>query len=198
MSRRFTAAALCAVVLAAPAGAADLEVPRGDGWYSWDVAASRTGVRSCCYGWQGGASVRGEVCDLDEQRGGYTLGGDCLLESDHIRVYVRLRDGQPDRVRALNADCPVTTATEVVKLGEVEPDSSVGWLAARVGRDGDIDAELLAAIPMHDSAAVVATLARLLEDKERPMKTREQALFWLAQSDTDEAFDYLDRLLGSR
>ena len=30
------------------------------------------------------------------------------------------------------------------------------------------------------------------------MRTREQALFWLAQSDTDEAFDYLDRLLGSR
>jgi hypothetical protein len=27
-------------------------------------------------------------------------------------------------------------------------------------------------------------------------KTREQALFWLAQIDTDQVFSYLDSLLG--
>ena len=41
-------------------------------------------------------------------------------------------------------------------------------------------------------------LTDLLEDRDRKQKTREQALFWLAQSDNDDAFLLLDQLLSER
>jgi hypothetical protein len=193
-----------AALLAAATGAlADeparrLDVPGADGWYSWTVAASETGARSCCYQWQGGQSATQRVCDLDGKRGGYTIGGDCLLDSDQVRVYVRMIDGQPERVRALNADCPVNTASEITDLGAVPADASVGWLRGQLSNERRGNSELLAAIPMHAGNAAFDALTELLEDRSRSMDTREQALFWLAQSDTDEAYDYLDRLLTSR
>lgn len=197
------AAALLAVTAGAAAddtatAATTLDVPRADGWYSWTVAASTTGSRTCCYDWHRGQSARQRACDLDGQRGGYTIGGDCLLESESVRVYVRMDAGQPERVRALNADCPVTTASEIRDLGSVAADVSVRWLRDRITNDRHGDAQLLAAIPMHAGGAAFEALTSLLEDRSRPMDTREQALFWLAQTDTDEAFDYIDRLLTSR
>jgi hypothetical protein len=162
------------------------------------VPASAGGAKSCCYGWHGGQTVMREVCNLDGRQGGFTIGGGCELDSDDIRIYVRVRDGKPNRVRALNAECPVTTKSEVRDLGAVDPDASVRWLASRVGDDKGLDPELLSAIPMHAGEAAIATLTDLLEDQGRPMSLREQALFWLVQSESDEAFDYLDRLLTRR
>lgn len=193
------AAAIVALILAAPAvAAADLDVPVVDGWYSWQVPASKLGVRSCCYGWHTGQPATRRPCDLDGRGGGYSIGGDCDLDAADVRVYVRMQDGRPDRVRALNADCPVTTATEVTDLGRVDADPSVRWLAGRLTNDRQADAEFLAAIPMHAGSAPYDTLTGLLEDRSRPMEIREQALFWLVQSESDEAFAYVDRLLGSR
>jgi len=40
-------------------------------------------------------------------------------------------------------------------------------------------------------------LIAVLENRSYEMRVREQALFWLAQSDSDEAFDYVDGLLGA-
>jgi hypothetical protein len=74
----------------------------------------------------------------------------------------------------------------------------VRWLAGQVSGGTDGDVEFLAAIPMHGGDAPYAVLTGLLEDRGRPMKVREQALFWLVQSESDEAFAYVDRLLSRR
>lgn len=42
----------------------------------------------------------------------------------------------------------------------------------------------------------VAALVRVAEDRSTERDVRKQALFWLAQSESDEALRYLDRLLG--
>ena len=190
--------AVLVVALPASVVAQELDVPAGDGWYSWQVATSESGSRSCCYGWHTGQASSRRTCDLDGRGGGYSIGGDCDLDSADLRIYVRMRDGRPDRVRALSAGCPVTTDTEIADLGAVDTEASVRWLAGRITGGTDRDAGLLAAIAMHAGDAPLDTLTGLLEDRERPMKLREQALFWLAQSDSDEAFEYLDRLLTRR
>jgi len=41
-------------------------------------------------------------------------------------------------------------------------------------------------------------LISILEDNDHSRALREQALFWLAQSDSDQAFSYLDALLASK
>lgn len=203
MSRRrslLAAVALLATATGAIAQqpASSLSVPRADGWYSWSVAASATGSRTCCYDWHGGRTVKQRVCDLDGERGGYTINGDCLLDSDEVRVYVRMQGGRPSRVRALNNDCPVSTASEVTDLGAVPADSSVRWLSAQISDDRHGNAEILAAIPMHAGDAAFEALTTLLEDRRRSMDLREQALFWLVQSGSDDAFAYVDLLLSQR
>jgi hypothetical protein len=42
----------------------------------------------------------------------------------------------------------------------------------------------------------VDALFAVLRNRQLPQGVREQALFWLAQSDSDRAFEYLDRLLA--
>ncbi len=46
-----------------------------------------------------------------------------------------------------------------------------------------------------DGRAVPA-LGEILEDRSLDMDIREQALFWLAQDESDEAFEYIDRILS--
>ncbi|MDJ0938716.1 MAG: hypothetical protein QNJ00_03000 [Woeseiaceae bacterium] len=173
-----------------------LQVPAADGWYSWEVEASEAGQSSCCFRWQAGGGRAG--CDLDDRRGGFNVSEDCVLDSTRLTLYVRMRDGRPDRARALSADCPVNAETDVASLGQVATDSSVEWLHRQVNDEQRLTSELVAAISMHAGATAFRALTSLLEDRDRPMKTREAALFWLAQSDTDEAYEYFDRLLSRR
>ena len=74
---------------------------------------------------------------------------------------------------------------------------SVAWLSDQVYADGRISEDAIAAISAHAGDAAFAALTGLLEDRNRAKKTREQALFWLAQTDSDEAFEYLDALISS-
>ena len=55
----------------------------------------------------------------------------------------------------------------------------------------------MAAISTHEADVALAALTRILEDRSRRQKTREQALFWLAQIESDAAFDYIDALLSN-
>ena len=50
---------------------------------------------------------------------------------------------------------------------------------------------------MPDDRAVEA-LADILEDSSLDMEVREQAIFWFSQTESDEAFAYIDRILTSK
>ena len=80
-----------ALLLAVPASsnATELSVPEADGWYSWEVASGSAGRNSCCYHWRSG-SVRNRGCALDGGDGGFGV-GDCELDSEELRVYVRVQ-----------------------------------------------------------------------------------------------------------
>lgn len=183
------------LMLAYPASyAADFNVPDADGWYSWEVPAGPGGLNACCYhSRNGNTTSRG--CSLDDGHSFVTM-ADCDIEADRIRVYVHMRAGTPKKVRALSANCPTRSATNVTDLGNVEPALSVAWLEARIDHGGRISSDIVAAISMHAGDSAFDTLTTLLEDRSRGMKVREEALFWLAQSGSDQAFDYLDRILS--
>lgn len=181
-------------------GAAEFVAPSIDGWHAWQVEASEGGLSSCCYSFRDG-NVSMQGCDLDG-RGGYSINhGDCDLDGDRVSVYVQMKDGQATRIRALNANCPVSTRDAVHELGDVDGQASVRWLLQQVDRNGGnsrISEDAMATMSAHSSDVSLGALSSILEDRDRRQKTREQALFWLAQTNADEAFDYIDALLSRR
>jgi len=124
-----------------------------------------------------------------------TAGGD--IDGDQLSIYVRIDAGRVTRIRARTSNCPVTTRTAVNDMGAVSNSASVGWLLRQVDADSQVADGALAAISAHAGDDAFVALTALLEDRDRRQKTREQALFWLAQSESEQAFDYLDALLSS-
>lgn len=172
--------------------------PNSDGWHVWQVEAPQDDAQHCCYRFNDGAlSMPG--CDLDGG-GAYTISrDDCELDDSRISVYVRITDGSVTRIRALNASCPVSTKTPVNAIGDVDGQASAAWLLQQVEAAANrrIVEDAMAAISAHEANIALRALTGILEDRSRRQKTREQALFWLAQIESDAAFDYIDALLGS-
>ncbi len=196
MRPRFLIAA--ALLLAVPAGsfAAEIDVPETDGWSSWAVTAGSAGRSSCCYHWRSG-SARVQGCALDGGDGGFNI-GDCDLDSEELRVYVKVRGGEVNQIRALSADCPVTARSEISDLGQVDIATSVDWLSGHLDDVEDDSSEVLAAIAMHAGDAATDALIEIVEDRDSSQDYREEALFWLVQSESDSAFRYLDEILSAR
>ena len=63
-------------------------------------------------------------------------------------------------------------------------------------KDDDVREEAVFALSQLPEPRAVKALAAIVEDRQLDMEIREQALFWLAQTDSDEAFEYFDRLLS--
>ncbi len=177
-------------------GAAEFAAPANDGWHVWHVQGSAGGVHACCYRGRG-SNISTQGCDLDGRPGDSISLGDCNIEDDQVSVYVRVDAGRVTRIRALTANCPVTTRTAVNDVGEVDNSASVAWLLGQVDANSRVADGALAAISAHAGDDAFVALTALLEDRSRRQKTREQALFWLAQSESERAFDYLDALLSS-
>ncbi len=186
------------LLLAVPASsfADEISVPATDGWHSWEVTAGSAGRNSCCYHWQSGAA-RIEGCALDGGNGDFSI-GDCDLDSEELRVYVRVRDGSVDEIRALSADCPVSARSEISDLGRVDVAASIGWLRRQLDDRTDDSSEVLAAIAMHAGDAATDALIGIVEARDSSRDDREEALFWLVQSESDSAFRYLDEILSAR
>jgi len=62
--------------------------------------------------------------------------------------------------------------------------------------DGNVREEAVFALSQLPGERGVDALFTVLGDQQMHREIREQALFWLAQSDSDRAFEYLDRLLA--
>ena len=180
----------------ADSGAATVAAPVDDGWHVWHVQGTESGANACCYRWRNG-SAKKQGCDLDGHNGDSITLGDCDIEGDQINVYVRMQDGKATKIRALTANCPVTTQSPVNDMGSMSNADSVAWLSDQVYTKGRASEDAIAAISMHAGNAAFAALTGLLEDRGRRKKTREQALFWLAQTNSDQAFEYLDALISS-
>lgn len=168
-----------------------------DGWNSWEVPAGGSGKRACCFNVHDGRSGT-TGCRLDGRSGGITIDSDCEPASDLLRVYVLVEDGNAAAIRALSAGCPVEASEPVNELGARPAEASIEWLDRHAVPASHLADDAVLAIALHEDTAAFMALKGMVEDRGRGMDVREQALFWLANSDDDEAFRYLDRLLSSR
>jgi len=217
---RVTPLTLLALLVAAPAMASSLEQVSTDGWYTWRVTSHDEAPTWCCGVWSRG-NVVPKACDLDDRH--YSMNSDQPGQprSGEMQIYIRLDDGNVDRVRTLSPHCGVEADSEIRDLGLLQTDESLDWLAKRSDsadtfmavavHEGERPARLLmdAAVKGGDSdeavfalsllpeETAVDSLKKLLENRRLDMRVREQALFWLVQSDSDIAYDYIDRLLTS-
>ncbi|HNP36296.1 MAG TPA: hypothetical protein PKK10_10615 [Woeseiaceae bacterium] len=189
--------ALALLVLATADARADAIKLDTDGWQSWETRAGTNGQRACCFFWNGGGPVNA-VCELDANQS-YAISDDCaLIQSDQLRVYVLMQSGNVRDIRAFSAGCRVASKFPINDIGKIDERDSIAWLSAQVQDDSDFASDAMHAIVMHSDPAAFEALTRVLENRSQNVKNREEALFWLAQLDSDEAFDYLDRLLSKR
>lgn len=103
--------------------------------------------------------------------GGASGGSSCCFRlagknSGVTTFYVRQENGKPTRIRAFDSNCDAPTSEEITDMGALTQDDSVTLLLG------------------------------IVNGKQHDMDVREDALFWLAQSNSDKAFEYFDHLLS--
>ncbi|HKJ16058.1 MAG TPA: hypothetical protein VJ984_01750 [Xanthomonadales bacterium] len=165
-----------------------------DGWYSWEVPAGHGGQKSCCYSFNNGNIVR-RGCRLDHGMDEFSITEPCDEYSTSMQIFVEVRKGQIRNIQPLSSACPVKSDSEVVRIENVTETQSVAWLKDQVAQNQQVADDAVMALSFHTKDYALQSLVDLLEDRGQKQDTREQALFWLVQSDYDEAYAYLDRLL---
>ena len=115
------------------------------------------------------------------------------------KFYVRIKDGKPQEIEILGHWChgwkrSGTRYPDATHFGLVDTDISIDWFQQYIGDRSDLSSDALAAISMHNSDRAVKILIDIVES-DAHMDVREEAVFWMAQSESEAAFSYLDSLL---
>ena len=193
LTRLLVAAMLFTAVVTGESRAAGIPARLVDGWHAWRVASNDPQATRCCYSWSIGRPTQ-KTCNLERINGMSMVHDNARESSDETQVYTLVRSGKAIRIAALSPQCPVSAPGEINDLGLVDATESLAWLDSFVGSDGELGEDALAAIAAHDGA--LAALVTTVENRNLDMELREQALYWMAQSNSDEAFDYLAALIS--
>lgn len=189
------AAALLGAMLAPSLAAAEPDL-RQDGWYRWEVPAGAAGRSACCYEFRGGAVTGAVGCRLGHGEDDLLPMGDCnQVRASNMHIYVEVKGGRTRDIRALSSNCPVQTGPGLRTIENVSTGDSISWLLREIENESRAAEEALMALSFHAEREALPALITLLEDRRQRMKVREEALFWLVQTESDAAFAYLDRLL---
>ncbi len=175
--------------------AAGLQGIGDSGWYTWRVSTNNYDTRWCCAEWSRGRATP-VTCNLDGSGRTYTSDSSGLRSSDEIQIYARLQRGKVTRIQTLSPHCAVETTTGIRDLGVVETSDSINWLQEQVTLRSAVAEDALLAISTHEEGPALQSLRRYIEDRSLKPELREQALFWLVQSDSEAGWAYLDDLLG--
>jgi hypothetical protein len=189
---------VCIAVLVASisSNSAVAETPQlgSDGWHTWRVTAAENASDWCCFQWNSGISKQ-KSCDLDDRRNGYSNSHNDDTVVNEMQIYVLTSGGEPKKIRALSSQCRVTSKSEIADLGFFETDDSVKWLQQRIDPHSEASSDAMAAISTHDGDRPISILMDVVRDNSS-IENRKEALFWLAMSDSDTAYEFLDRLLS--
>lgn len=158
--------------------------PPQDGWVAWQVSAISDAPDWCCYDWQGKQAVK-QVCNLDSRHinygGSHQDDGSVTDEAvDQMQIYAFMKDGQPEKIRALSSSCPVKTQTAITDIGSVAINDSVDWLANHITPHSDISTHALAAVAVHAGDKSRNILVNTAQN-DTSTKNRMHAVFWMGQ-----------------
>lgn len=142
-------------------------------WSAPAVSAPTDGDTDGWYKWQvdggmttGSSCCKSQTCNLDGGHGIVISSSPCETSSGSATLYVRKDDGQPTQIRVFDSSCEVSSSETITDMGPMSQDDSV------------------------------AMLLDIVQERNIDIEVREDALFWLAQSNSDTAFEYFDRLLS--
>lgn len=144
-----------------------------------------------------GSEIRAaETNGLDEKLGD---DGWYTWRVEEEQFYVLMKSGEPREIEIAGHWCngwqlSDQRYSEAVDLGLLEADPSIDWFEQYIGKRSDLSSDALAAISMHDGNRALKILIDIVES-DAHIDVREEAVFWMAQSRSEVAFDYLDRLL---
>jgi len=164
-----------------------------DGWHTWRAPAIENSRTMCCFSWTG-SGARERICDLDRGHGHYSSSKRIARYSGEIQVYVLIEAGQASKISVLSPQCEVMTKTEISDLGSISADDSIDWLRPYINAKSDVATDALAAISRHSGNYAFQVLAEVVESKA-DYDFREEAIFWMVMSETENAFAYIDRLI---
>lgn len=119
-----------------------------------------------------------------------------VSDADDLRVFVKIRDGELRRIHSPRQDCWFRIEGEITDLPQQTNIESIGWLASQVTGDNDVSSGALAAIAAHEGVPAFEALKAVLGNRDYDDDLREEALFWMASSDNDAAFAFLDDILS--
>ena len=117
-------------------------------------------------------------------------------DGGELQIYASIKSGKAVEFR-LRSDsvCFDNFDIDATDLGLVDVDESINWLQRYIEPGSKLSSEAIMAISLHSGDRPVTILASIVKSgTDRTI--REEALFWLGQSDSDEAFAVLDRLLS--
>ncbi len=164
-----------------------------DGWHTWRTAAPEQSAELCCFRWTG-SGARRRTCDLDRSRGDYGAIDGYSNYSGEVQIYALMHSGIPRKVTVLSPQCSVSTETEINDHGLLDQDVSISWLRQYIKPHSRISSDVLHAISAHGGDSSLKVLVAVVES-DNDDDLREEAIFWLVQSNSDAAFEYIDRLL---
>lgn len=181
------------LLVCAGATAGDLMLPE-NGWVSWRVDAVAGAPDWCCSGGDqpGG---RAPVCDLDSRTSNYSS-HDGSPSITQVQLYVRMKDGQVERVRAYGPNCPVKAQDQITDLGAVDTDASARWLTTQLADRSERFSDALAALAMHAGSTAEDELARVANTAGEGER-RKDALFWLGHARGEAGVRRIEPLLVS-
>lgn len=117
-----------------------------------------------------------------------------IAEDEELEIFARIESGRPREIRIPRWDCGRQDPPDAVNLGAVGAAESVAWLSRFIEPRSDVSNEVMAAISAHPGGIGTPVLQDVVRSSVN-RKTREEAIFWLAQSGDDAAFAFLDALL---
>lgn len=187
MQRSTPIAALAALGFAWNATAAtnDLEsrVTASDGWIAYHVPMVAGVDGPCCHLVRDGVATK-KGCDLDGHGWSFDSHHDdpAVAHEDTLAVYLRVEHGRVERVRAIDASCPVHTASTIRWIDPIDPADSVTMLSSLLDQKADAaENHGLVALAYHAGTSATRALAARAEPSHS-FKEREQALFWLGET----------------
>lgn len=164
-----------------------------DGWHTWRVPSIENSQTFCCFSWTG-SGARQRICDLDRGHGNYSSSSSIATHSGEIQVYALIEAGKASKISVLSPHCEVVASTEISDLGSVSADDSIDWLRPYITAKSDVASDALAAISRHSGNYAFQVLAEVVESNA-DYEFREEAIFWMVMSETENAFAYIDRLI---
>ena len=141
--------------------------------------------------------------------GWYTWTVASVDEFEEELFYVKMQLGEARKIKIIGRWCICSARNgwngwrgnrgerefpDAVDLGRVDTDSSIDFFERYIGRRTDLSSDALAAISQHEGQRAVQIMIDIVES-DAPIDVREEAVFWMAQSGSEQAFAYLDRLL---